>query len=184
MVINFFLHMEYKLDNWLCSGFPGLQGSLEAVFAISLNCKMSKCTDTCVQVVFTSLTLNKDRSGEVKKRVKLWHNQFIVFPSISVTRMFIVVVQSFSCVQPFATPRTVAHQASPSFTITHSLLKRVSFISDAFQPSHPLSPPPAVNLSQHQGLFQLAGSSHQVAKVLEPQLQHQSFQWVFRTEFF
>ena len=90
--------------------------------------------------------------------------------------MFIVVVQSFSCVQAFATPRTVAHQASPSFTITYSLLKHVSFISDAFQPSHPLSPPPAVNLSQHQGLLQLAGSSHQVAKVLEPQLQHQSFQ--------
>ena len=44
------------------------------------------------------------------------------------------------------------------------------------------SPPPH-NLSQHQGLFQWVGSSHQVAKVLELQLQHQSFQWIFRVDF-
>ena len=43
--------------------------------------------------------------------------------------------------------------------------------------------PPALNLSQHQGLFQWVSSLHQVAKVLELQLQHQSFQWIFRTEF-
>ena len=54
------------------------------------------------------------------------------------------------------------------------------------QPSHPLlSPsPPALNLSQHQGLFQWVSSSHQVAKVLEFQLQHQSFQWTPRTDLF
>ena len=43
--------------------------------------------------------------------------------------------------------------------------------------------PPAFNLSQHQGLFQWVSSSYQVAKVLEFQLQHQSFQWIFRTDF-
>ena len=43
--------------------------------------------------------------------------------------------------------------------------------------------PPALNLSQHQGLFQWVGSSHQVAKLLELQLQHQSFQWIFRVDF-
>ena len=55
----------------------------------------------------------------------------------------------------------------------------------SIQPSHPLpSPsPPAINLSQHQGLFQWVSSSHQVAKVLEFKLQHQSFQWIFRTDF-
>ena len=42
---------------------------------------------------------------------------------------------------------------------------------------------PAFNFSQHQGLFQWVSSSHQVAKVLEFQLQHQSFQWIFRTDF-
>ena len=57
-------------------------------------------------------------------------------------------------------------------------------LGDAIQPSHPLlSPsPPAFNLSQHQGLFQWVSSSHQVAKVLEFHLQHQSFQWIFRTD--
>ena len=61
----------------------------------------------------------------------------------------------------------------PEFAKTH-----VHRIGDAIQPSHPLSSPspPAFNLSQHQGLFQLVSSSHQVAKVLELQFQHQSFQ--------
>ena len=43
--------------------------------------------------------------------------------------------------------------------------------------------PPSFNLSQHQGLSQWASSSHEVAKVLEPQLQHQSFQWIFGIDF-
>ena len=51
------------------------------------------------------------------------------------------------------------------------------------QPSHPLSPPSPLALSQHQGLFQWVGSSHQVAKILEFQLQHQPFQWIFRVDF-
>ena len=61
----------------------------------------------------------------------------------------------------------------------------VHWISDAIQPSHPLSPscPPAFSLPQNQGLFQWVVSSHQVAKGLELQLRHQSFQWVFRTDF-
>ena len=51
--------------------------------------------------------------------------------------------------------------------------------------SHPLLPPSpfAFNLSLHQGLFQWVGSSHQAARVLELQLQHQSFQWIFRVDF-
>ena len=54
------------------------------------------------------------------------------------------------------------------------------------QPSHPLlsTSPPAFNLSQHQGLYKWVNSSHQVAKILEFQLQHQSFQWTPRTDFF
>ena len=51
--------------------------------------------------------------------------------------------------------------------------------------SYSVSPsPPAFNLSQNQGLFQWVSSSHQMAKILELQLQHQSFQWIFRTDFF
>ena len=58
-------------------------------------------------------------------------------------------------------------------------------VGDAIQPSHPLlsASPPAFNLSQHQGLFQWVNSSHKVAKVLKLQLQHQCFQWIFRTNF-
>ena len=61
----------------------------------------------------------------------------------------------------------------------------VHLVSDAIQPSHPLSPlsPLALNLSQHQGLFQWVISSHQVAKVLELQLQPPSLQWIFRVDF-
>ena len=94
-------------------------------------------------------------------------------------------VQSLSCVQLFVTPRTAACQASLSITNSQSLLRLHDHrVSDAIQPSHPLSSPspPALNLSQHQGLFQWVSSSHQVAKVLEFQLQHQSFQWIFRTD--
>ena len=73
----------------------------------------------------------------------------------------------------------VHHQLS-EFIQTH-----VYWFSDAIQPSHPLSSasPPAFNLSQHQGFFQWISPLHLVAKVLEFQLQHQSFQWIFRTDF-
>ena len=57
-------------------------------------------------------------------------------------------------------------------------------VGDVIQPSHPLSSPspPTFNLSQHQGLFKWVSSSYQVAKVLEFQLQHQSFQWTPRID--
>ena len=64
------------------------------------------------------------------------------------------------------------HHQLPEFTQAH-----VHWVGEGIQPSHPLSSPspPALNLSQHQGLFKWVSSSHQVAKVLEFQLQHQSF---------
>ena len=77
----------------------------------------------------------------------------------------------------------------PGFPVLHYLLEfaqtHVHWVGDALQPSHPLLLPfpLAFNLSQHQGLFQWVGSSHQVAKVLELQLQPQSFQWIFRVDF-
>ena len=70
--------------------------------------------------------------------------------------------------------------STPGFPVLHYLLEfaqiYVHWVSDAIQPYHPLSPPSpsALNLSQHQGLFQRVGSLHQVAKVLEFQLQHPS----------
>jgi len=76
--------------------------------------------------------------------------------------------------------------STSGFPVLHHLLElaptHVHWVSDAIQPSHPLLPPspPASNLSHHQGLFQWVSSSHQMAKVLELQLQHQSFWWIFR----
>ena len=78
-----------------------------------------------------------------------------------------------------STPGLPVHHQLLEFTQTH-----IHWVSDAIQPSHPLlSPsPPAPNPSQHQGCFQWVNSSHEVAKVLEFQLQHQSFQWTPRTD--
>ena len=75
------------------------------------------------------------------------------------------------------TPGLPVHHQLPESTQTH-----VHWVSDAIQLSHPLlSPsPPTFNLSQRQGLFKWGSSSHQVAKVMELQLQHQSFQWTPR----
>ena len=77
-------------------------------------------------------------------------------------------------------PGLTVHHQLPESTQTH-----VHWVGDAIQPSHRLSSPspPALNLSQHQGLFKWISSSRQVARVLEFQLQHESFQWIFRTDF-
>ena len=80
-------------------------------------------------------------------------------------------------------------EAWPDFPVLHYLPElaqiHVHWVGDAIQPSHCLSSPspPVLNLSQHRGLFQWVSSSHQVAKVLELQLQHLSYQWIFRTDF-
>ena len=77
-------------------------------------------------------------------------------------------------------PGFPVHRQHLEFTQTH-----VHWVSDTIQPSHPLpSPsPPALYLFLHQGLFKRVSSWHQVAKVLEFQLQHQFFQYIFRTYF-
>ena len=102
----------------------------------------------------------------------------------------------FSCIMLLLFSRSVMSNSlwphglqHTRFPVFHYLLEfahtHVHWVDDAIQPSYPLSPLslPVFNLSQHQGLFQWVGSSHQVAKVLEVQLQHQSFQWIFRVDF-
>ena len=78
-------------------------------------------------------------------------------------------------------PGLPVHHQIPEYTKT-----QVHWAGDATQWSHPLLSPShtAFNLSQHQGLFKWVRSSHQVAKLLKFQLQHKSFQWVFRTDLF
>ena len=86
--------------------------------------------------------------------------------------------------------------STPGFPVYHQLLElaqtHIHWVVDAIQPSHPLIsslpsnplslPSPAFNLAQHPGLFQWVTSLHQMAKVLELQLEHQFFQWIFRTD--
>ena len=99
------------------------------------------------------------------------------------------VVQFSSVTQFCPTLSDPMDCSMPGFPVQHQLpeLTQTPFhwVTDAIQPSHPLlSPsPPAFNLFQHQGLFQWVSSLHQVAKVLEFQLQHQSFKSTPRTDF-
>ena len=113
----------------------------------------------------------------------MWEN---TFKRCDQQRIQFTSVQSLSRVwlcdpMDFSTPGIPVHHQLPEYTQTH-----VHWVGDTIQPSYPLlSPsPPTFNLSQHQGLFQWVSSLHQVAKGLEFQLQHQSFQWIFRIDFF
>ena len=106
-------------------------------------------------------------------KVTFWGSYYIstgqcCFQFSSVTQSCLILCNLMDC-------------STPGFPVHHQLLELdqtyVHRVSDAIQPSHPLSSPspPALNLSQHQDLFKWVSSSHQVAKVLEFQLQHQTF---------
>ena len=96
-------------------------------------------------------------------------------------------IQFSSVAQSYPTICDPLDCSTPGLLVHHQLLElsqtNVHWVDNAIQPSHPLSSPsPAFYFSQHQGVFQWASSSHRVAKVLEFQLQHQSFQWILRTD--
>ena len=95
----------------------------------------------------------------------------------------------FPFVQSTPTLCDLMEYSKPDYPVLHHHLELVQihvyWVSDAIQPSHPLlfPFPPAFNLSQDQGLFKLFSSSHEMVKELEFQLQHQSLQWLIRTDF-
>ena len=112
----------------------------------------------------------------------IWFSLIVIISIISFTHQFSSVTQlCTTCCDPM-------NHSMPGLPVHHQLLEfiqtHVHWVGDAIQPSHPRSSssPPALNLSQHQGLFKWVSSLHQVAKVLEFQLQHQSFQWTPRTD--
>ena len=111
----------------------------------------------------------------------LLHRQAVSLP-LSHQESPPLVVQFSSIAQSCPTLCNPMNHSTPGLPVHHQLLEFTQThphrVGDAIQPSHPLSSPspPALNLCQHQGLFQRVNSSHEVAKLLEFQLQHQSFQ--------
>ena len=99
---------------------------------------------------------------------------------------FSLILLLFSCsvMSDFLWPHGLQH-AIPCPSPSPGVFSDLCHWVDVIQPSHPLSPssPPAFNLSQHQGLFQWVSFLHQVAKVLELQVQQRSFQWIVRVDF-
>ena len=130
-----------------------------------------------------TLTYHQEEYKVVENCGKFFNRDF---PNLNIVLQFSSsLAESLSHVRLFVTPLNCS---TPGLPVHHQLLEftqtHVYRVGDAIQPSHPLSSPSplALNLSQHQGLFQWVSSSHQVAKVLEFQLQHQSFQWTPRTD--
>ena len=142
--------------------------------------------EICMQVKKQQLETNMEQwtgSKLGKEYIKAAYCHLAYLTYIKSSVQFTSVTQSYPTLcdpMDCSMPDLPGHHQLPEFTQT-----RVHWVSEAIQWSHPLSSPSslAFNLSQHQGLFQWVSSLHQVVKVLEFQLQHQSFQWTFRTDF-
>ena len=157
---------------------------------------------------FSSITVQKHLFQHHNSSSILWHSAFFMVQSshpymtpgktIALTRWtFVGKAMSFvfnipsccySVAQSCPTVCNPTDCITPVFPVLYYLLElaqtHTHWVGDAIQPSHPLSSPspPVLTLSQHQGLFQWVSSLHQVAKVLEFQLQHQSFQYTPKTD--
>ena len=134
--------------------------------------------ERCV-VKFYERCLLAGRAGTLAVSWLCWRREKTVVLSVQfslVSQSCLTLCDPMDC----SMPGLPVHHQLPELAQTH-----VHRVSDTIQPSHPLlSPsPPAFNLSQHQGLFKWVSSSHQVASGLDFQFQHQSFQWLFRTDF-
>ena len=140
------------------------------------------------KVLITNVVLSlisTESSADVLLEVVLGHSSYL---QVNLPEFLLFFFKFHSVVQLYpticypmyrSTPGLLVHHQIPESTQTH-----VHCVGDAIQTSHPLSSPspPALNLSQHHGLFKWVRSSHEVAKLLEFQLQHQSFQWTPRTD--
>ena len=113
--------------------------------------------------------LDNTNRNKLKRKEIPYINTLVVISSVQFSRS---VVSDSLRPHELQQARPPCPSPTPEFTQTH-----IHRVGDAIQPSHPLSSPspPAPNPSQHQSLFQRVNSSHEVAKVLEFQLQHQSF---------
>ena len=129
---------------------------------------MRQCVPLLVK--WSSLCPYTNGKAQLRKHgAKKWQDMGLLssreYQFSSVAQLYMTLCNPMDC----STPGFPVHHQLPELAQTH-----VHWVSDAIQPSHPLSSPspPAFNLAQHPGLFQWVSSSHQVAKVLEFQLQH------------
>ena len=139
----------------------------------------------CNEQMIWSCRRQPDRPGSVPQLMLVGYRQI---SKILWTGVKFSSVQFSSVAQSCLTPCNPVSRSTPGLPVYHQLPEftqtQVHWVGDAIRPSHPLlSPsPPAPNPSQHQGLLQWINSSHQVAKVLGFQLQHQSFQWTPKSD--
>ena len=129
--------------------------------------------------------------GKIKISIHICNSKFLVRwkrPFFFLRSQVVPLVQFSSVAQLCLTPCDPMNRSTPGLPVHHqfpeSTQTHVHRVGDAIQSPHPLlSPSPlALNFSQNQGLFKWVSSWHEVAKVLEFQLQHQSFQWTPKTD--
>ena len=186
-LLEWLYSFNYIVNLWNISGRRRKTQTFKIFFTGMVNC-YSQDPKWINKILLNLAVLRLSNRHQMEKKYTHTHTHthtqrymyiWVDFPQ---SRVSLVAQLCLSLCDPIecSTPGFPVHQQLPELAQTH-----VHQVSDTIQPSHPLSPPSpfAVNLFQHQGLFQWVSYSHQVAKVLELQLQHQSFQWIFRTDF-
>ena len=178
--------MYFKQWWWIIMNFKGGDFNWSCCFRYSCIASVKNTSSSaCIQLLNSTTPSSLYLGVNIIRNTLLSVGESSNIPSLLCLRLFqqtrpvaksshqIRSDQSLSRVRLFVTPWIAARQASLSITNSRSSLRLMSIrVSDAIQPSHPLSSPspPAPNPSQHQSLFQWVNSSHEVAKVLEFQL--------------
>ena len=173
-----------KWNNWQTINLKNIQATSAAQFQKNKrpNQKMGQRTkQTFLQRRHTMANIRKDAQHHSLSEKCKPKPQWGTISCRSESVQFSSVAQScLTLCDPMdgSAPGFPVHHQLPELTQTHA-----HWVGDAIQPSHPLSSPspPAFDLSQHQGLFQWVSSLNPVAKAVE--LQHQSFQWIFKVDF-
>ena len=168
MNIHLYVFMAHPVSLYIMLKYIAVELKIETTYYLILTVTVLPTTkDTegwCIYIIFQFLLC--------KMVYLLWLVQFSL-----VTQLWLTLSNPMDC-------------SVPGIPVHNQLLELAQIlvhqVGDAIQPSHLLSSssPLAFNLSQHQGLFQWVGSSHLVTKVLELQLEHQSSQWIFKTDLF
>ena len=151
---------------------------------IILPWKNHLATKTFLKTILINIVIRKSQSAQELSHVRLCNRMDCSIPGLPVHHQ----LPEFSSVaQSCLTLWEPMDCSMPGLPVHHQLTEftHVHCVGDAIQPTHPLSSPssPAFNLFEHRGHSQGVSSSHQVAKVMESQLQYQSFPWIFKTDF-